>query len=476
MPAIRLALLLSTLAAPQDASEPVATSDVISFSCACRPEVQKEIDRGVWLLHSFWYEEALRTFQRAERLDLHCAAAFWGDAMTYNHPLWDPPSPTDLAAALAAAQHAVALASRDSRERGFAEAVLRLFEGAPKQGPNDRAKAYLDRMETLHAAFPGDLEVSSFYALALLGGPGDGFAKRRQAAAVLGRVLERASRHPGALHYLIHADDDRAHAAEALAAARLYTQVAPAIPHALHMPSHIYAQLGLWDDVIAANVASFAANEAWIAREGLGPAKRGWHTIGYLVYAYLQKGDASTVRALLELLKTAVHDRWTYRWAQAETLVTNGDWDGAVAFDAKSPEIDADLPPYVHGLGALWLGKAEALQAALDELRTTAKKVEEKDRTRHQIEVLELEGASAALRGDPAHALEKLAEAQETFEGTPGGQPVEPLVPPHELEGELLLRILHRPVEAARAFEASLRDAPGRRRSILGLEAARKGR
>ncbi|MHB8420564.1 MAG: hypothetical protein ACYDCL_21020, partial [Myxococcales bacterium] len=370
--------------------------------------------------------------------------------------------------------------------------ALALYDGPPARGAGagtrlampsgwgatERAGAYLERLRALDAAFPGDLDLACFHALALLGARDGDTAKRREAARILAGVLAVAPRHPGALHYLIHADDDRAHAAEALPAARLYAQVAPTVPHALHMPSHIYAALGLWDDVIASNLAAFAANEAWVAREKLPPAKRDWHSLGFLVHAFLQKGDAATVRALLALMDEgrSPGQRWATASARAEQLLTEGDWAGAAAFAPAPADAAADLPPYVRGLGALWLGEAGALDAALGALRAAPPPTDPEERAQRDLAREELEGAAAALAGHRAAALAALAAAEHTFEAFPGGQPAgpTPYLPPHELEGDLLLRLFHDPRAAASAYQAALRDDPGRRSSTEGLATAER--
>ncbi|HUB05475.1 MAG TPA: hypothetical protein VMB50_00650, partial [Myxococcales bacterium] len=381
-----------------------------------------------------------------------------------------------VAAGFAAARKAVALSEAGTKARGYAEAVLTLYQGAPALDARARAQRYLARMAALDARFPGDLDLVCFHALALLGaGDGDA-ADRREAARLLQGVLARAPRHPGALHYLIHADDDRAHAAEALPAARLYAQVAPTVPHALHMPSHIYAELGLWDDAIASNVAAFTANEAWVAREHLPSDRRDWHSLGFLVYAFLQKGDLAAVRGLLALMDqgNSASQREATVLAHATALVNEDAWTDAADFAPAPSGVTPVLVPYVRGLGALWLGRGEALRAALAAERATPVPADPEDRARRTLALQELEGASAALAGDRPAASAALARAEETLASFPGGQPAgpSPYVPPRELEGDVLLRRFHDAPAAAAAYAAALRDAPGRRRSLLGLAAA----
>ncbi len=453
------------------------SAGTVDFACHCDPAACAEVRHAVWLLHSFWYEEALRTFRAAEGEDPRCSAAFWGEAMAHDHPLWAPPSEADVRAGLAAARQAVALAAPGTQERGYAEAVLALYDGAPARGPAARAAAYLDRMRALAAAFPDDLDLACFHALALLGArDGDG-AKHREAARILAGVLAKAPRHPGALHYLIHADDDAAHAAEALPAARLYAQVAPTVPHALHMPSHIYAALGLWDDAVASNVAAFAATESWVAREKLPAERRDWHSLGFLVYAYLMKGDAGTVRALLALMDEgrSPAQRRATATAHAMRIVNEGDWSASAGYAPAPGDAPPALPPYVHGLGALWLHRPEALAAAIHELGTAKQPDDPEERAWLVLARQELEGGARALAGDRAGALASLADAQRTFEGFPGGPPTgpTPFVPPHELEGDLLRLHFHDANAAAAAYAAALRDAPGRRPSLEGLAATR---
>ncbi|MHB1844019.1 MAG: hypothetical protein ACYCWW_04170 [Deltaproteobacteria bacterium] len=465
MSALALALIL--------ASADTAPPPGFHFQSTCQARAASDLTRGVWLLDSFWFDEAERAFRAAEANDPGCSLAFWGEALSHDHPLWSPPGPSDIRAGLAAAERALALA-HGARERGLAEAALLLYRDAAERGARARAQAYLARMERLHAELPGDLDIACQDALALLGAatPGDpSDALQRRAAAILGEVLQRSPDQPAALHYLIHADDDPAHAKEALSAARRYGQIAPAVPHALHMPSHIYGQLGLWDDVIASNVAAFAAQEAWVAREKLPPAKRGWHEVGFLIYAYLQKGDLGTARALLALMRDGgggdgyVDEGW-HRW-RADRLVETDDWPAAAAFEGRpNATLYPDLAPYVHGLAAFHLDQPAPLALAEATLgRIVFGPDDDEERARLAIEQHELSAAKAALEGDGKGARAELALAERASDGPSFGTPPEPIIPPHELAAELL-RKLGDAAGARLEIAKALALTPGRARAL----------
>ncbi|HSN68611.1 MAG TPA: hypothetical protein VLV48_05165, partial [Thermoanaerobaculia bacterium] len=271
---------------------------------SCNEGAQKEIDRGVALIHSFWYAEAEKAFRSAAAADAQCGMAWWGVAMSNLHPLWAPPTPAELKIGMEAAEKAKQLGAKTDRETAYIAAINTFFAGADKSEHGPRMLAYERAMAELSAANPKDTEAAIFHALSLIGiaDPKDKtYAQQKKAAAILNRVLPEAPEHPGVAHYLIHSFDYPELADLALPAARAYAKLAPGSPHALHMPSHIFTRLGLWDESIESNIASRDKAHAYVAKVMPGAAAFDeLHAIDYLVYAYLQQGNFDEAKALVD--------------------------------------------------------------------------------------------------------------------------------------------------------------------------------
>src|SRR5439155_1087264 len=249
----------------------------VTFPTSCRAEAQRRFERGVALLHSFWYERASETFKDVIAADSTCAMGYWGQAMSLFHPLWTPPSSDELRAGLAAALRGYAVA-RTPRERAYLAAVRAYYEAYTTVDPKTRLVAYAQAMEEVERQHPGDSEASIFYALSLIAlgqaNPTDTtFTYQRRADSILEPLFRREPRHPGLAHYLIHTNDVPQLAPLGLYAARRYAEIAPDVPHAQHMPSHIFTRLGLGDDAIASNHRSAAAARA------IGAARSGDTTL-----------------------------------------------------------------------------------------------------------------------------------------------------------------------------------------------------
>src|SRR5437870_6117727 len=235
------------------------TLGTVRFPVTCGEQVTADWTRAVALLHSFGYEEARKAFAVVAQADPGCGMASWGIAMTYYHPIWAPPSASELAAGRAAAEKAGAIGAKTDRERAYIAAIGAFYRDSDRIDHRTRALAYKAAMEDLARRYPDDHEASIFYALALLATapPGDrAFANQKKAAEILNGLLEKEPRHPGVAHYLIHAFDYPPLASLALPAARSYAKIAPSSTHAVHMPSHIFTRLGLWQESIESNLAS----------------------------------------------------------------------------------------------------------------------------------------------------------------------------------------------------------------------------
>src|SRR5271155_42847 len=278
----------------------------VTFPVSCAPDVQKPFERGVALLHSFWYEEAEKEFVQIAADDPHCVMAHWGVAMSLWHQLWNEPDKKVIQHGLDEVHEAKTTDGPVTpREKAYLAAIAAFYGDSKKLNHEARAKAYSAAMKKVYETYPDDHEAAVFYALSLLASePHEDatFANRKQAAAILEKLFAIEPDHPGVAHYLIHSYDKPQLAQLGLPAARRYAQIAPAAPHALHMPSHIFARLGLWQDDIDSNLASIAATRKTAAMH-MGGEGHQFHAMDFLVYAYLQSGRESDAETLIDEVK-----------------------------------------------------------------------------------------------------------------------------------------------------------------------------
>src|SRR5271165_5017451 len=291
-----------------DKSPPAAKSGEVDFPISCRATAQKKFNQAVWILHSFWYEEAVKAFTAVTEVEPDCAMGYWGIAMSHWYPLWYPPNPAALKAGSEAVEKAMAAKQKTDRESDYIAAIAAFYRDNDKVDHRTRAVAYEKAMEQVHLRYPDDREAGVFYALALVATapPTDKtYANQKKARAILETVRAELPNHTGVAHYLIHANDSAEMAEDGLTAALCYADIAPAVPHALHMPSHIFTRLGMWRQSIDANRAATAAGLAYV-REELGPDAfngEAVHSMDYMEYAYLQMGqDRDAKRVVDELL------------------------------------------------------------------------------------------------------------------------------------------------------------------------------
>src|SRR6186713_348094 len=272
----------------------------VTFPTSCAAASQAPFTRAVALLHSFWYAVAEKAFTEVAASDPTCAIAWWGVAMSNYHPIWAAPTPAEFTRGQEAVAKALAAGAKTEREKDYIAAIAAYYNGGPDHPA--RAAAYQKAMESLAARYPDDREASIFHALSLLGiaSPADKtYANQRKAGEILNRVLPQQPDHPGVAHYLIHSFDYPALADLALPAARSYSRIAESSPHALHMPSHIFVRLGLWDDAIKSNEESAAAALAHIHKTDPGSsAFDELHALDYLEYAFLQQGKTDKAREI----------------------------------------------------------------------------------------------------------------------------------------------------------------------------------
>ena len=290
-----------------DAGPTAAKAGEVAFQISCGPAVQKTFKEAVWTLHSFWYPEALKGFTAVIEAEPGCAMGYWGIAMSHWYPLWYPPSPAALKAGAEAVEKAVAAGPKTEREKDYIAAIAAFYHDSDKLDHHTRAVAYEKATEQVYLGYPEDREAAAFYGLALNASalPTDKtYANQRKAADILNKVWAEQPNHPGVVHYLIHSDDSPEFAAAGLDAAICYSKVAPDVPHALHMPSHIFTRLGMWQQSIESNRAAHAAALAYVRRT-LGPESfdtESVHTMDYLEYAYLQTAQDREAKDVVDEL------------------------------------------------------------------------------------------------------------------------------------------------------------------------------
>jgi tetratricopeptide (TPR) repeat protein len=451
----------------------------VSFPVSCTPTVQEPFDRGVALLHSFAYTEAKRAFEGVAEVDSRCAMAHWGIAMTYFHQLWEPPlSPATTPIAQKEIERARQIGAGSAHEREFIDALGLLYQDASTVPYRTRALNYEHAMGEIAAENRKDVEAQVFYALALVANasPSDKtHAKQKQAAALLEPLDRTYPEHPGIPHYLIHAYDNAELAPKGLPAARAYAQIAPSAPHALHMPSHIFTRLGLWDDSIASNLAAReAAHQQGDTGEEL-------HAMDYLVYAYLQRGrDQDAARVLQELHEMAKQNGGDFKIAYASTAmpvryaVERGKWAdaaGIVPPTGAPPQVVA-IAVWARGIGLARSGRGVEAGAEIDRLRQIEEQLRASgnDYWATQVGILRREVMAwmAQADGKTSVALDLMREsadeedAVEKLPVTPG-----PIVPAREQLGWLLME-QNRPSLALKEFQVALVNAPGRLGSLQG--------
>ena len=481
----------------------------VTFPITCSPDVQSDFARGVALLHSFFYEEARRVFTSIAERDPKCAMAQWGIAMTWWHPIWTPPTADEMRAGKAAIEKAMAMNTGTDRERGFITA-LNTYYNTPDSstaapvgqschgpvGPRDRVVAYEKAMRQLRDKYPDDFEVQTFYAFSVLGvgyaTPNDTtLSKQLEAAGILEKLWKQNAKHPGVVHYLIHAYDYPQFAQRGLTAAKTYDSIAPWVPHALHMPSHIFTRLGMWDESIAANQASAEASRAYAAmRHRDATEAEELHALDYMAYSYLQEAQDAEAKKIVDLAAKVRTTNPPLEFSAAYALAAiptryafeRNDWAAAANLPIPNlphwssfPFMEA-LIEYGHALGRAHTGNIDGARnaiARMQELRD-ATKDSKFDYFKSHLD-LQMQAASAwlaAAEGKKDEAIDMLRRAADS-EDVLGKHPVSPgaFIPIREQLGALLLEI-GRPTEAQREFGSALKIYPGRFRGLYGAAQA----
>jgi hypothetical protein len=472
-----------------------ASGDV-NFQISCEAAVQKTFREAVWTLHSFWYPEARKGFTAVTEAEPGCAMGYWGIAMSHWYPLWFPPSPSALKAGAEAVEKAVAAGPKTEREKDYIDAIAAFYRDSDKLDHRTRAVAYEKAMERVYLRYPEDREAAVFYGLALNASalPTDKtYANKRKAAEILNKVWAEQPNHPGVVHYLIHSDDSPEFAAAGLDAAICYSKIAPDVPHALHMPSHIFTRLGMWQQSIDSNRAAHAAAIAYV-RKTLGPESfdtETVHTMDYLAYAYLQTAQDRAAKEVVDELtgfRQSVTPNLPAAYAVAAIPVRYAlerrDWPAAAALSEPAIGFPLERFPwaeamiaYARALGDARTGNIAGAEAEIGRLQSLEDKLKGNDTYWvNQVEVQRLAAAGilAHVRGDDNKAV-ALVRAAADLDATMDKHPATPssVLPARELLADLLLE-LNQPAAALVEYRAMLSTDPNRFRSLLGEARAAK--
>jgi tetratricopeptide (TPR) repeat protein len=467
----------------------------VSFPVSCNAAAQKDFNRAMALFHSFWFEPAKESFARVLEHDRECGMAHWGIAiMSMGNPFAWPPSPNALKAGAAAMVEAQRVGAKSERERDYIAALATFLKDWETRDHRTRALAYEKAMEGLVARYPTDDEAKILYALVLnvTALPTDkSFTNQLKAGAILEPLFKKYPSHPGVAHYLIHTYDYAELAERGLPAARAYSTIAPAVPHALHMPSHLFSRVGLWPEMVESNRASYLAAKSELQETTLGIGTYdALHAMDYMVFAHLQQAHDAAAKQLLDevsaIRKVNVENAvaaYAFASIPARFALERGDWKQAAGLKLspadlswnKFPQAEAILV-FARGLGASRVGDvasarrdADRLQA-LKEAMTAAKMDYWAGQADFQIKTVTAWIALAEKRHEEAVRLMRAAadaeDASDKHPVTPGN-----VAPSRELLGEMLLT-LNSPAQAFTEFERSLTRDPNRFRAIYGAARA----
>jgi hypothetical protein len=494
----RIIVLAALLSVTAPLSAQLENVGALSFPTSAKPEAQRHFLRGVAILHSFGWKQAIAEFKLAQKADPDFALAYWGESLCYNHPLnaeSDSANPRAVLKRLGATPAERLAKAPTPREQGFLQAVETLWAEGEWRG---RRVAYMRAMERLHNAFPADDEVTAFYSLSLLSAAraqdDSTFRPEVKAGALAMDVVRRNPNHPGATHYIIHAFDDPVHAPLALESAHLYAKIVPAVSHAVHMPTHIFIQHGMWKEVAHQNIRAFnIAKELWQPGDSPGDMA---HSGDWGQYGFLQLGDYSGARgritAFEEMAATTKLARATSGLAlvRARYIVETEEWTVQDIADSAS-----NATVFANGLSAVAEGDTATAEKMHARLAVSAKMAVAEAGGAHadhgappapgakpmalsegdkgaRVMALELGARIAESKGDRERAIRMLREAVTIEESMrPPNGAADPIKPSHELLGEVLARAGQH-ADAAAAFDACLERMPNRARSLYGSASA----
>jgi hypothetical protein len=451
----------------------------LSFPTSCDPKVQAEFERGVAMIHPYWFIYARKTFEGVLQQDPTCAIAYWGMALDYlGNSLATTPTRAEAEAGWTALEKAHAIGAKTERERAWIEALSDYYRDYDKTPVNSRLAAYNKAMEQLAQRYADDYEAQVFYALTLQASasPADTtYSKQRQSAAILEKLYQQNPQHPGVTHFLIHAYDYHPLAEQGIPAAQRYAGIAPAVPHARHMPSHIYSMVGMWEESIASNASAMDIQPDY------------YHAADFSVYAYLQLAQDGKAKALTEK-SLATADRgdrpinfvnFTAKNAMpARYVLERADWAGAAALaftPTQYPQPDS-LTRFTRGLGMARSGDLAGARAEIDAIKALRLTLEKSNQSywadRSEEQMLTISAWIALKEGARDQAVKFMCAAADGEDGSIKHVAMENrLYPLRELYGELLLE-MGEPAAALREFETALEQTPNRYRTLLGIARA----
>jgi hypothetical protein len=474
-----LALQPTVLRADSLSAAPPDQLGKVNFPTSCTAEVQPTIEKGVALLHSFQYTESEKTFAEAATREPKCAIAYWGKAMALFHQLWDFPDEKTLKEGRKDIEKARKIHSTNPREKGLINSAAAFYQKKSKMTHAERTQAYSSALEKFHAQSPDDVEFSAFYALSLVSLADedvDTTANLQKAISILDPLLQQHPDHPGVAHYLIHAADRPEFAAQGLEAARRYAAIAPDSAHALHMPSHIFVRLGLWQDSITSNIAA-TASAAHAAEMHLAEFHYQTHAIDFLSYSYLQSGQEAKARELIEhsnhVVGASDEDKADHRaYLAARTALELHRWKEAAALPVPAIRKNwQDTTFWARAIGEARSGEVAGAQSDVKELAQLVADREERSKkrgytvsTEKATDLREAEAWLAFAKGKSDEALQELRAGADRQEKD-GGESVG--IPAREMLADMLME-LKRPADALAEYKTVLRNSPNRFDGLLG--------
>jgi hypothetical protein len=468
---------------------------VVHFPVSCSKPAQADFDRGLALYHSFWFDPAIEAFAKTVQDDPECGMAYWGIALsTLGNPFAWPPNRKALHASATALSEAQRIGAKTQRERDYIAALAAFYKDWDTTDHRPRVLALEKAMQNLSAGYPRDDEAQIFYALVLdaTALPTDkSFANQTTAATILEPLFKKYPSHPGVAHYLIHTYDYTPLAEKGLPSARAYSGIAPSVPHALHMPAHIYARLGMWQETVEANKASAAAARSELTESKLNVGTyNALHAMDYMMYGHLQQAQDKAAKQLVDevraIRKVDVENfvaAYALAAIPARYALERGDWQQAALLTPsprdlpwnKFPQAEA-ITLFAQGLGAARSGNIKVARRDVEQLRALRDSMTEAAtgywaaQTEIQIRIVLAWIALAENHNDEAlRIMRSAADAEEATDKhpvTPG-----PIVPARELLGEMLMA-LDRPGQALPEFEHSLKRDPNRFRALYGAARA----
>jgi tetratricopeptide (TPR) repeat protein len=484
-------LSLRAVTAQEKAAEKLGQVD---FPVSCTAAAQKQFDQALGALHSFWYEEALRLFTGVAETDPSCAMAYWGIAMSIYYPLWVPPSQPTLQKGTNAIEKAKSIGAKTDREGAYIAAIEVFYKDSDKLEHRARTLAYEKAMEQIHRQYPNDREAAIFYALALnaTASPTDKtYAQQLKAGEILEKVFAEQPDHPGVAHYIIHSYDNPSTANRGLPAAQRYIKIAPSVPHAQHMPSHIFTRLGLWQESIHSNLGAVAASKEYAAK--IHPEAAYYeqlHALDYLAYAYLQGAQDQEAKRVLDELRAikkvqpeAFQAAYAYAAIPARYALERRRWSEAAALTVQPTAFPWSrfqwaeaVTHFARAMGAARSGNVDSSRKDIEKLESLQDAlVKAKDSYwAKQVDIQRRVASAWYLRAENKsdEALQLMQSAADLEDST-DKHPVTPapIQPARELLGEMLLE-LGDPVQALKEFEISHRVEPNRFRGLYGAAKA----